>query len=169
MSDNVVTFEGKPPEEEYILICNHCENTTFKLYAGGKIECAYCEVNVVSAEPEDTRKWREVRGEKKEGDEVQPDRNSELRTTQTHMESPTYALRFVMRRVDSWADDGNMAMLISYNREGMGQHWFDIATEEQREWVMEKFDALKDTLKSMELGQALEQKIRPTHLSVKEE
>lgn len=174
MSDNVVTFEatskeGKKAPEEFILVCSRCENTTFKLYAGGKVECAYCEGDVSTADPEDHRKWRETMGEKKEGDEVQADRNSELTTTQKHRESPTYALRFVMKRVDGWADAGNMAMMISYNLQGEGQHWFDIATEEQREWVMEKFDALKETLKTMELGQALEQKIRPTNLSVQEE
>lgn len=165
--DNIVTFDGnrgkgnqpQPEEqEEFILICTLCDNKTFNLYAGGKIKCGFCDVEVVSADPRDHEAWRRVVGE------VDPDTKEDIKdegydvktTTQRHqMSTPGFARRKTMKLLADWEKDNKLVMLVGYNAAGEGRHWFNITNEPQREWVIEKFNMLFDTLKKMDITSAV--------------
>lgn len=160
--DNVVTFRGNEKEadtKEYVMVCPQCDNRTFDLYAGGKITCAFCNVEVVAADADTHRAWTDTIGKPREGDDIHSGRGTEV--TDTRMTDVALARRFTLKHFNNWDKADTMVMAIGYNNEGRGQHWFDINSEEQRAWVLEKFDALRKHIESVEIDMPTRQQITP--------
>lgn len=172
--DNVVTFKGNQANdddtyacghskhEQYVLVCTECDNRTFNLFAGGKITCAFCDTEIKIAEDDDIRKWREVVARPSPKDDIAPSNHADKVMSQNHMSDPSYASRFVASVINKWVDKQELVMLVGYKDTGEGRHWFDIRTEEQREWVLEKLTQLHDGLKEMDISMPLHQTIIPS-------
>lgn len=161
--DNIVTFPGNEPEDdtEYVLVCMKCTNRTFNLYAGGKVTCAGCDVETIlhGADEDDIERWRAVVGEPSDKSRVKAQDSNEVVSKQFN--SIPLARAQTMKRIHEWDKDDTLVMLIAYCSTGEGRHWFDIVTEEQRAWVMEKFAALAESIKTMDISMPSSERIFP--------
>jgi hypothetical protein len=143
MSDNIVTFRGKTekpkePEERLIYVCS-CGCRTFNLYADGNIVCSYCdgELGPGAGDPEGWRRCLQP-----PPPVVEKDDGGTLNEHQ--LPDSTLARRSVMKKINQWADSGNLVMVYAYHENGAGSGWMDISSDEQKEWMLDK---LQDVVK----------------------
>ncbi len=142
--------EAAKPKEEYVFICGDCHCRTFNLYAGGDIRCSFCEtpVQVGEAHHSDDVQWRRTipvlpEDTTKIGDE------DDTVVSNNELPDASIARRRTIKTINDWDKDKQLVLVGGYNARGAGYWWFDITTEEQREWVIDK---LKGILEYVEQG-----------------
>lgn len=130
----------------YIACCPHCDCRSFELLSNGTIACANCQFDVQGSYQE-VAAWRRCLPEVPKGDprDVPDDSNTVKVTALGHVE---FARRSVMKHIEKWNKDGDLAAIFAYHRDGSGKHWSAAETEDQRDWVVRKMLEIIEHLKA---------------------
>lgn len=134
-NSNVVSLDTEGQDSTlYIAVCINCGCRSFELLSSGQIECCNCGQRPTGYEEE--VEWRRVLPEEpKNPDDVEGDGGT---IGVRSMGVADIAMHSTMKVMNEWTKAGNATMLIAFGRDGAGKHWFDIHTEEQKEWVLRR-------------------------------
>ena len=131
---DVVNF---PAKQDRIWVCR-CGCSTFNLLDGGRAECAACG----SWDVHEGAGWSYDLGGRH--DEFDGQTFNDI-----HGNGSVEFARARMRR-DALRDD--VRMIVLGREDGSIACWFDVTTEEQREWALEKMADAKAMLEGYDLG-----------------
>lgn len=129
--------------EELVFVCT-CGTRTFEVMGHtnseceGYLKCSGCG-NEVEVEGSDWRKKLPPVPDDTEG--LQDTIGT---TIHSRSNSPTnlVVLR-VLRNIGKW-DPDDIALMVGFHEDGAGEQFFTFNTEEQRQWVLDRLDQVKD-------------------------
>lgn len=78
-----------------------------------------------------------------------PERDSGGTLAVTAIGNKTFAMRRVIRQVEDWAKSEELAALSAFTKDGSGKHWFDVETEEQKQWILRRIDDMRAQLEGL--------------------
>jgi hypothetical protein len=139
MTDNIIQF---PKPDEIVFVCG-CGCMSFFVNANDTLECCNCHDIKNSSPPDgEWRKWLPDIP-----DNVTEDTGGKM--VVRAIGSAEIARRQTLKHIQDWSTSGNLGMVSAYATDGTGKHWFDIETDEQRQWVLRKLQKTIDHIKAM--------------------
>lgn len=155
-----VIAEVERVTEKCVFICGACECRTFNLFDDGTIACAYCEEELRPYEGGGATQgqWRTCLP-------PVPQDRSQLETEAgtvnvNHLGDTSLARRHVVKKLNDWNKDDQLAMIVGYAKNAASHGWFGIESEEQRGWMLEKIDSLRKHIADMIIEEDLENVIK---------
>lgn len=127
-----------------VFVCA-CGCQSFRMHRNGVMECANCNQTEFDA---DSGRWLE----KVSDIEIDPNAPTTGEVGAVDVKllgNPEFARRSVIRNVEKWNKSNELALIVCYNVNGGGSHWFGIETAEQKQWVIDKLNAILNHVETM--------------------
>jgi len=141
--------EGHEPTE-FIYLCGNCDCRTFNLLASGTIICSSCDTPVKTEDRNDER-WRQViKTMEPQNPETITESDSGTLNVNMYADA-SLARRGTLKRIAQWEEGKELVMVGAYAVDGAGRHWFDVVTEDQRQWVLARLADLMAHVNSMKV------------------
>jgi hypothetical protein len=131
-----------PEKEDLVFVCE-CSCQSFYI-KDDHVECTNCgTVPCVSCTGSE---WRKVLP-------VLPEDTSTLKddggtVTSKVIDDDVFTMKRFIKGVNEWADNGELAALMSYNYDGAGKHWLTINTKERKEWVIRRMEEMLEYVRN---------------------
>lgn len=125
MTDNVIPF--KQPEL-LIFVCS-CGCQSYRIQSDCTIEC--CNCHDVKAFGEWVKHLPPVLSDP-------PERTSAGTLIVTAHGSEELAKRRVLRDIELWMRNDELMLLSAFNKSGGGKHWFNLKTEDDKEFLLNR-------------------------------
>lgn len=136
MTDNVIPFK---PADPLIFVCG-CGCQSFRIQSNDTFEC--CNCHDVKASGEWVKHLPDVPNEP-------PERDSGGTLAVTAIGNKEFAMRRVIRQIEDWAKSEELAALSAFTKDGSGKHWFDVETEEQKQWILRRINDIHTQLEEL--------------------
>lgn len=156
MNDNIIQFpvttEGNQPEEEAFdvreltWVCG-CGCRSFNLFGDGELVCAACEVQVCGF-PNKDGEWRKNNAPSS-GEGL---KDLEGVINQVDHQTDEFAKRSMIKKIEKWNKDGQLLSMIAHKKDGEGESWFNIHSEDERDELLQRLKIVINHLKSFKFG-----------------